>query len=330
MNPVPTDAQIERALRRAWFPVAIAAQLDRPRAATLLGERLAVFRTEDRAPAVVRDQCPHRGAALSLGSVEGDAIVCAYHGWRWRGSDGACLHIPSLGEHGAIPPRAVVDSFPCAERWGLIWCALEEPANEIPDPPELRGLDWTYAAGRPIPVQAGIRSATENFRDVAHFPFVHRATMGHIPAVIEPLQVRREGVEVWMERDYRAQGGQEELWHPSRFRYHAIAPAFVCLIFDSGPRGRRILLNAPTPVGRDECVIHWVEGITPDFTAMTLEECLEGEGQVYDEDTPILDSLQPPEAPLDVSAQVHTPADRYTLEYRRAFVEFVDYAAARG
>lgn len=44
---------------------------------------------------------------------------------------------------------------------------------------------------------------------------------------------------------------------------------------------------------------------------------------MYEEDNPILDCLEPGEAPPDPAAQVHTPADRYTLEYRRAFVEFV-------
>ena len=66
--------------------------------------------------------------------------------------------------------------------------------------------------------------------------------------------------------------------------------------------------------------------MTDDLEGITLEECLESEAQVYEEDNPILDLLEPSKAPLDVNAQVHTPADRYTLEYRRAFVEFVKEA----
>jgi hypothetical protein len=50
---------------------------------------------------------------------------------------------------------------------------------------------------------------------------------------------------------------------------------------------------------------------------------LEAEALVYEEDNPILERLEPGEAPLDPADQVHTPADRYTLEYRRAFIEFV-------
>ena len=42
------------------------------------------------------DECPHRGAPLSLGRHEGDELVCAYHGWRF-GPDGAATCIPALG-----------------------------------------------------------------------------------------------------------------------------------------------------------------------------------------------------------------------------------------
>jgi phenylpropionate dioxygenase-like ring-hydroxylating dioxygenase large terminal subunit len=56
-------------------------------------------------------------------------------------------------------------------------------------------------------VAAGPRAATENFRDVAHFPFVHRSTMGHIPQVVEPLDVERRGTEVFLTRVYNASGG---------------------------------------------------------------------------------------------------------------------------
>ena len=60
-----------------------------PRAITLLDEPLVLWRDARGVPHVFRDVCVHRGTALSLGCVEGDELVCAYHGWRYRG-DGAC------------------------------------------------------------------------------------------------------------------------------------------------------------------------------------------------------------------------------------------------
>lgn len=76
------------------------------------------------------------------------------------------------------PTRAVVQSYHSQERWGLVWCCLEELAADPPRLPGLDGLELTILYSEPIPQLAGIGAATENFRDVAHFPFVHRASMG--------------------------------------------------------------------------------------------------------------------------------------------------------
>jgi phenylpropionate dioxygenase-like ring-hydroxylating dioxygenase large terminal subunit len=332
----PTDVEIECALRRAWFPVARVNDLHEPRRVALLGETLVVYLTDRNEPRVASDRCAHRGASLADGHVAGDRIVCPYHGWQWRGDDGKCMHIPSLGETAGIPPKAVIATHHAEERWGLVWCCLDDPAVELPSPEVLEGVEWTHGTGRPMSVAAGPRAATENFRDVAHFPFVHGSTMGHIPRVVEPLDVERRGTEVFLTRVYNASGGNEGMWQQRMtFSYHAVAPCFVCLRIEHESAGVRFLLNAPSPhtaptqPGRPQTTIFWVEGITPDFTEMTLEQVLEAEALVYEEDNPILDRIEPGEAPLDPADQVHTPADRHTLEYRRAFIKFVREANAR-
>ena len=48
------------------------------------------------------DLCVHRGTALSLGWVQGDELVCAYHGWRY-GADGRCVAIPQKEDPTAVP-----------------------------------------------------------------------------------------------------------------------------------------------------------------------------------------------------------------------------------
>ena len=50
-----------------------------------------------------RDLCMHRGSPLSMGRVQGDEIVCAYHGWRY-GPEGECVRIPSQPASTRIPP----------------------------------------------------------------------------------------------------------------------------------------------------------------------------------------------------------------------------------
>ncbi len=52
---------------KQWYPVAITADLDpsRPRAITLLGQRLVLWRAKDGSWQCFDDRCPHRLAPLS-------------------------------------------------------------------------------------------------------------------------------------------------------------------------------------------------------------------------------------------------------------------------
>jgi nitrite reductase (NADH) small subunit len=44
------------------------------------GRNIALFREGDRIYAV-GDSCPHMGAALSEGFIDGKCVVCPWHGW---------------------------------------------------------------------------------------------------------------------------------------------------------------------------------------------------------------------------------------------------------
>jgi len=325
----PSREEIDRALRHAWFVVARSADIEQPRAATLLGEELVVFRTEAGRAAVTASRCPHRGSDLAAGRVEGDTIVCPYHGWRWRGSDGACVHIPALGPRDTIPSRARVPAYPTQERWGLVWACLDEPVGDLPRLPELDGLALTFACSEEIPQRCGIAAATENFRDVAHFPFVHRVSMGEIAQEVEPLDVRRDGVECWMSRRYLAHGGEgKSVWSNDEgtvvMNYHTVAPSFSCILYEYEGLGKRVLLNTVQPVGLggEGSIIRFVVAVDAGFKGPTLEECLGLETVVYLEDRPILDGLRPSEVPFDEDIEFSTAADRYTVAYRRCFLDW--------
>lgn len=60
-----------------------------------LGEQLVVYRTQNNKVFIVDAYCPHLGANLGVGGrVDGDCIVCPFHQWSFRGSDGKCAKIP--------------------------------------------------------------------------------------------------------------------------------------------------------------------------------------------------------------------------------------------
>lgn len=143
-------------LARQWFPVArVDKVVAKPKQLSLLGVRLAVYRMPDGVR-IGRDKCPHRGLPLSTGRVEGDELVCAYHGLRF-GSDGQCRKAPEKLALKAVNCFSIT-LFPAVERHGLVWTCLDprgEPGildirlktdgfeqSEAGLPFELRPEDW--------------------------------------------------------------------------------------------------------------------------------------------------------------------------------------------
>lgn len=87
------------------------------------------------------DTCPHMGAPLSQGFLQGSTIVCHWHNWRFDASTGACLRegkswakIPVYDvrvEGGDIllrRPRAEPDPEPEDEPW-MSWTPPDSSAE---------------------------------------------------------------------------------------------------------------------------------------------------------------------------------------------------------
>ncbi|WP_321881205.1 Rieske 2Fe-2S domain-containing protein [Paraburkholderia bannensis] len=319
--------QAERALRRQWFPVARSADLATPQSATLLGERLVVWRTAS-GQAVVQDaRCPHRGADFALGKVHGDSIACPYHGWQFAADGGKCSHIPSLEDQCKIPPNAAIHTYPVIERFAHVWTVLETPATELYDPAHWRELELDWLAATPLESPTGVAVAIENFRDVAHFPFVHEVSMGPSKQVVEALNVRREGLDVWMERKLDAGEGDWANDGDCLMQYHCGAPGFASITYHYERLGKRIVAGFPSPVAYDEVRIFWGVANERGYRGADLEECLRIEEMVYLEDMPVAATIRPREIDWDARVVEHSvPADLFTLNYRRAFREFIERA----
>jgi phenylpropionate dioxygenase-like ring-hydroxylating dioxygenase large terminal subunit len=76
----------------------------------LLDERIVLYRTSGGNITAARDLCLHRGAPLSMGSVEGDVIRCKYHGFCYDAA-GKCTLIPAH-PGAAIPPKLALTTYP--------------------------------------------------------------------------------------------------------------------------------------------------------------------------------------------------------------------------
>ena len=64
---------------------------------TAAGREIALFRWGDGFCAM-DNECPHRGGPLADGPLQGDAVVCPWHGWAFRCSDGTS----TVNPHNAV------------------------------------------------------------------------------------------------------------------------------------------------------------------------------------------------------------------------------------
>jgi phenylpropionate dioxygenase-like ring-hydroxylating dioxygenase large terminal subunit len=126
-----------------WYAVELAARLPRGKVLEVRfwKRSIALFRGADGQVRALENRCLHRQLPLSLGAVEGCALQCAYHGWKYDG-DGRVTEVPHE-MFGLKVPRARLRAYPVAERYGLVWLFPGDPARAgeraIPAIPELEG-----------------------------------------------------------------------------------------------------------------------------------------------------------------------------------------------
>jgi hypothetical protein len=131
-----------------------------------------------------------------------------------------------------------------------------------------------------------------------------------------------------MQRPMQVGEGSLESWGSLReIRYHAIAPNVISARMWIGD-GVRCLVHAAREIDDGESAHYWLAGLSEGFQGASLEEVLAAEEQIYAEDREVVASVTPPQLPL-AETDVSTLADRFTLEYRRAFADFVRAADER-
>ncbi|RFA24469.1 Rieske (2Fe-2S) protein [Alkalilimnicola ehrlichii] len=318
-------------LRRFWYPVIPVERLqDGPKPFRLLGEEIVVWLDSNGVPKAVQDRCCHRSAKLSLGWVDGDAIVCPYHGWSYDGA-GTCVKIPQTPDRPSN--RAKVRAFHADCKYGYVWVALAEPLTPIPELPEAsepayRCIHQFYEVWR----TAGLR-LMENSFDNAHFSFVHRESFGQFDKPI-PAQLHIEP-------------------HEYGFRFETVAPVNnpaaqkQLLRMDSDtterhmtsdwfmPFGRKLHIRYPnglvhaivtyaTPIDDDTSMICQWAYRSDTEEAAAAADIIAFDRQVTEEDKRVLETTDS-DVPLDVSSgeERHMPSDQPGLVMRKQLLQLL-------
>ena len=145
------------------------------------GEDLVLWRGNSGEVFVQDAFCLHIGHNRGIrGTVDGDDIVCAWHGWKWDG-EGHNTDIP----YSAHPCKRnlKIQTYPVRECWGaiLVWysptCA--PPSWEPPVVPEYENPDYYPmhpVSDRVFRIRAHPQMCMENAVDPAHSVWVHHAT----------------------------------------------------------------------------------------------------------------------------------------------------------
>jgi phenylpropionate dioxygenase-like ring-hydroxylating dioxygenase large terminal subunit len=193
-------------LKNCWYVAALDQELicGELLSRTLLGEHVLLYRGESGRVIALNDRCPHRGALLSRGRLEGDSVRCMYHGIKYDGS-GKCVQIPGQD---MIPPKLRVRAYPAVERSHFIWVWMGDAEKADPalivDLPYLSDPAWKGIPAY-LHYDANYLLIVDNLSDFSHLAFVHTKTLGgseEYAFVTKPTVIER------LERGFRV-----ERWH---------------------------------------------------------------------------------------------------------------------
>lgn len=311
-----------------WHPVALSETVQAaPLAAELLQQPLVLWRDGQGTVQAWADQCPHRGARLSLGRVCEGRLECPYHGWQFD-SRGQCMHVPALPAF--VPPAShAARTYMCREHYGLVWVRMAASHAAAPPPfpafaaesdAQLRKLNCG-----PFDLATSAPRIVENFLDMAHFGFVHEhwlgsRTMAQIADYAvhsTPTGLLATGCKAWQPQSNRHSTAPAEV----EYSYEVTAPFAAVLtkvpdassVALAGYRESIALFICPT--GPESSRV-WFRLAVADF-ASSVQQLRDFQHTIFTQDQPVLESQAPKRLPLDLRAEAHTAADKASSAYRR-------------
>ena len=308
-QPFPLDA---------WYAAAWCHEIEHALAPrTVCGTDMVLYRRANGSIAALEDACWHRLLPLSLGRLEGDQVVCGYHGLVFNAA-GRCTHMPAQK---TINPSAGVRAFPVAERHRLVWVwpgdpALADPAR-IPDFHWNDGTEWVGEGGTFYGMGCDYRLVIDNLMDLTHETYVHAGSIGHDAITDSPFDVthtdRVVTVTRWM-RDIEpppfwaaqlGKPGNVDRWQIIRFEAPGVVAGDVGVApaGTGAPEGDRshgvngCFLAAITPATGNTCHYFWnfvrtfKTGDAELTRAIQVAHVNNGKG-VYDQDATVLEAQQ--------------------------------------
>ena len=303
--------------KNTWYVACTPSEIDdKPLGRQICGEKIVFYRGPEGKVAALDDFCPHRGAALSLGTVCEGKLVCGYHGLTMN-CDGKVASMPGQRVQGFPRNR----SFPVVERHGFIWVWTGE--EKLADPDKIPQLDWAdnpewaYAGGL-YHVHCDYRLMIDNLMDLTHETYVHTSSIGQKEIDEAPVTTKTEGDTVITSRfmenvmappfwranlrgNHLADDVPVDRWQVCHFTPPSQIMIEVGVAhagkggYDADPKDKvhSIVVDFCTPETETSMWYFWgmARNFNPKDKALTAQ-IREGQGKVFAEDTVVLEAQQ--------------------------------------
>ncbi len=324
-------------LRQTWHPVCSLNELDAANgllAVTAFGEPWVVCRLDGRI-AVLFDECPHRRAPLSKGRIVDSHLQCGYHGYTFD-CTGKCVRIPALAGDFVPPARASVRAAQVELRYGLVWFCVGESLTPLPFVAEFDDPSFVAVAMLPQTWRTSAPQLADNFLDVAHFPFVHAASIGDpTDEHVASQQIIRDGWTATTVHRHRAksladaeqasrEGTPTYVMSERVMTLTCIAPYHVHLRLAYTRDDVVIAItffHLPIDLDHTRLYVHVLRNDIADGRA-TPDTTAEFQLRVSAEDKDVLEAIRARGVALG-AGEFHTRADRATIELRRLLADLV-------
>ena len=311
-------------LNNFWYAVEFSQGIGaQPTLLRLFDRPIVLFRDSSGLLHALDNVCPHRGAALAQGKVEGDCLVCPYHGWQFEG-DGTCVRIPANLPGASIPKRSIAQTYPIREKDGWVWLFWGDKARSetvsIPDVSRdatLRSIQGDFLW------RVNYERAMDNGIDFAHAPFVHAGSFGNPDEPqVEALEMTTDswGAQATVMLKANSPKGIWKLLmrqkpEPVKTRTGFVLPNLTFLEV-SLPFGRLVIWTAHVPIDETTTVSKWMN-----FRSFFTGAWADGDARkrtlkIFEQDRPIVEGQRPQVLPQSYEREIFVASDALQVKFR--------------
>ena len=220
-------------IRNQWYVVLESKEVRNTMVAVKrLNEALLFWRDESGKVVCFVDHCPHRGVALSSGTIlPNHHVQCPFHGLEFN-SQGQCTVIPANGFKATVPSNFHVKRYETYEKHGFIWIFWGDNHPDSEAPLFFDSLQGLHYKTRQDVWKIHYSRVIENQLDCAHIPFIHRKTIGrsHKTLVDGPLVTWKDEQQLLMYVFNRHDDGSAPL-KPEQLQAKAETEQHLAFIF---------------------------------------------------------------------------------------------------